>query len=119
MCACVVIQVVLDELEARNSHCIEAQVVSTARVAHGNGGNAQVLEGRNPLGEDGRYSGISLGVDSANLARPVVHVEIRRDQLLLRFYLQWSRGPTHELWELHLVGRRRRLGRSEVLRRVP
>src|SRR4051794_19899762 len=102
---CLVIQVVLNELEAGDAYGVEAEVIGAASVSHGDGGDAEILQGRDPLRKDGRDRGIALSVNAANLAGPVVHVEIGGDQLLLGLYLERSRIPTHVLRQLHLVGR--------------
>ena len=112
--AALVVQRVLDELESRNAYCIEAQVVGAAGVAVGDGGYAQVLERRDPLRKDGRDGRVALGVDAANLAGAVIHIEVTGDELLFRLYFEGPSCAPHELRQLQLVGRRRGFGCAKV-----
>ena len=48
-----VVQVVLDELEARNAHRVEAKVIGAACIAHRERCHAEVFQGRYPLRKDG------------------------------------------------------------------
>src|SRR5207253_2296095 len=79
---------ILYELESRDPDRIERQVVGAARVTHRDGRRAQVIERLEPLREDRSYRRIFLRIDTADLPRAIVHVEVRRDLLLLRLQLQ-------------------------------
>ena len=103
--AAFVIQIVLDELEARNPDSIEAQVIGTACIAIRNGGDAQILQRRDPLSKNRRNGRVTLRVDAADFARAIVHIEIRRDQLLFRLHFQRTRRAPHELRQCHLIRR--------------
>ena len=78
MGAALVVEIVLDELETGNADRIEAQVIGAAGVAHRDGGDAEVLQRRDPLRKDGRDRRVALEIDAANLARAVVDVEVGR-----------------------------------------
>jgi len=67
--AALVVQHVLNELEAGNADRIEAQVVGAAGVAVSNCCYSQILQRGDPLGKDGRDGRVALCVDAANLAR--------------------------------------------------
>ncbi len=69
---------------------VEGFVIGAAGVAHGEGGDAQVLQRLNPLLEDRRDGGITLQVDAANLAAAVVEVEVAGNLLRSGFS---STGP--------------------------
>src|SRR5579863_6418518 len=71
MGACAVIQLILYELEARNSHSVERLVVRAASMTQGDRGNTEVPQRFNPLREDGGYSGVFLQIDSTDLATAV------------------------------------------------
>jgi hypothetical protein len=63
-----VVERVLDELEAGDADRVEGEMVGAAGVAQGDGGDAEVLEGLDPLGEDGRDEGVLLEIDAADFA---------------------------------------------------
>src|SRR6266568_6889825 len=103
--AALIVQHVLNELKAGNADCIEAQVIGAAGVAHGQSRNAEILKRSNPLRKNWRYSRVSLQINAANLASTVIHVEVGRDQLLLRLHFQRTCCSPHEFGESQLVGR--------------
>ena len=105
MVAALIIQIILNELEARNSNRIETQVIGSAGVPHRKCGNAKIFERRDPLRKDGRDGSVALEVDSANLSRAVVDIEVSGNQLLFGLDLKRPRGPAHELWQRYLIGR--------------
>ncbi len=72
-----VVQGILDELKAGDTHGIKRLVVCPAGVSVGYGGHPEVLQRGDPLLEDAIHRRIALGVDAPNLARSVVDVEIR------------------------------------------
>ena len=76
--AALVVEHVLNELESGDAHRVKAQVIGAAGVAIGDGGNAEVLQRRNPLRKDRRNGPVSLRVDAANFAGAVIDIEIRR-----------------------------------------
>ncbi len=78
-----VVERVLDELEAGDADRVEREMVGAAGIAQGDGGDAEVVEGLDPLGEDGRDEGVLLEIDAANLARSVIEVEVGGDLALL------------------------------------
>ena len=63
-----VVERVLDELEAGDADRVEGEMVGAAGVAQGEGGDAEVVEGLDPLGEDGRDEGVLLEIDAADFA---------------------------------------------------
>ena len=78
-----VVERVLDELEAGDADRVEGEMVGAAGVAQGEGGDAEVVEGLDPLGEDGRDEGVLLEIDAADFARSVIEVEVGGDLALL------------------------------------
>src|SRR5258708_1604930 len=78
-------------------------MVGSARVAVGDGGHAEIRQWRHPLLEDVIYGGVSLGIDTANFSRSIVHIEIRRDKFLLGFQREWPRRLPQKFRQLHLV----------------
>ena len=63
-----VVERVLDELEAGDADRVEGEMVGAAGIAEGDGGDAEVFEGLDPLGEDGRDEGVLLEVNAADFA---------------------------------------------------
>ena len=59
-------------------------MIRSARVAHGQGRHTEIFERLHPGFENRRDRFILLKVDAANLARPVVHVEVGGNLRLLR-----------------------------------
>jgi hypothetical protein len=78
-----VVEWVLDELEAGDADRVEGEMVGAAGVAQGDGGDAEVFQGLDPLGEDGRDEGVLLEIDAADFARSVIEVEVGGDLALL------------------------------------
>src|SRR5581483_7590777 len=116
--AALVVQIVLNELEAWNAYGVEAQVVGSAGVAVGDGGDAEVFEGGDPLGEDRRHHAVALGVDAADFTAAVVHVEIAGDEFLFGLDLKRAGSAPHEFRQRHLVGGCRGFGGAEVVSAV-
>ncbi len=77
---------ILNELKSWNAGRIERQMIGAARIAHGECGHAEILERAHPAFKNRRDRLIFLQVNAANLARAVVHVEIRRHPGLLRLH---------------------------------
>jgi len=73
----VVLDFVLDELEAGQADAVEGQVVGAAGVGEAQRGGTHVAEGLEPLAEGGAHRLIPLEIDAADLAGAVVEVEIR------------------------------------------
>src|SRR5579864_1692081 len=80
---------ILDELESWNTDGVERQMVRASGVAHGECSHAEIFEGPYPRLEDGRDSGVLLQVDTANLARAIVDVEVGGDFCLLGLQRDW------------------------------
>src|SRR6202047_4372505 len=112
---CLIVQRVLNKLEARDANGIKGQVVCAARVPVSYGCYAQVPERLHPLLEDGIHRGIALGVDAPNFARSVVDVEIGGDEFLLGFELEWPRYFSDEFRQSHLIRSGRERGAAKVL----
>src|SRR5262249_467631 len=91
MCARVVFDFVLDELKAGQPDRGEREVIGAAGIAAGQRRRPQIAEGLKPGAEDRTYGLVALQVDAANLARPVVEVEIGRELLVSRFDRDRSR----------------------------
>jgi hypothetical protein len=68
----IVIQRILNKLKTRNPDRIEGQVIGSSRVAHGERGDAEVLQRRDPLRKNRFYRGILLQVDAAQLSPTIV-----------------------------------------------
>src|ERR1700742_446558 len=85
-------------------------MVGTARIAIGDGVHAQILQWRHPLLKDMIDRGVALGIDTANLPRSIVDVEICRNKLLLGFKRERPRRLSQKLRKLHLLrsGRKRK-----------
>src|ERR1700748_710351 len=96
MRAAFVIEIILNELEAWNSNGVKTQVIGSTGVPHGYRGNAEVFEGSHPLRKDWGNGCVALQVDSANLARAVVDVEVSRDEFLFGLHFQWTSGAAQE-----------------------
>ena len=116
--AALIVQHVLDELEAGDADRVEAQVIGAASVAIRDRGYAQVFEWGNPLRKNRRNGRVALRIDAADLARAVIHIEVGGNEFLLRLHCQWARGSAHELRQLHLIGRSRGGCRPEVNRTI-
>ena len=50
--------------------------------SEGDGGNAEIIQRRNPLREDRRHCSVFLQVDAANFAGAVIHIEVAGNFLL-------------------------------------
>ena len=87
VCACVVFNLILDELEARKSCTIKWQVVRPAGVSFGYRGRAKVSEWLEPLRKDWDDCLIPLRVDSTQLAGSIVDVVVASDLCVLRLWL--------------------------------
>src|SRR5271165_7611646 len=98
MCARFVFDRILNELKSRNADCVEGQMIGAAGVAHGERGHAEILEGFHPGFEDGRDGFVLLKINTANLTRAVVDVEIGGDFRLLRLYRNLSSLAAQERW---------------------
>src|ERR1700733_7936190 len=116
--AALVVEFVLDELKSGNSDSVKAEVIGPARVAHGQGGHAEILERRDPLRKNGRNGGVALQIDATNLARSVVDIEVAGDEFLLWFHFERSCIASHEFWKRNLVGRGGERSRAKVFLRV-
>ena len=90
MRALLVLDFVLDELEAGQADAVERDVVGAAGVALGDGRDAEVLERLDPGCEDRRDGVILLRVDAADLAGAVVEVEVGGEFGVLRLDRQRS-----------------------------
>lgn len=80
----VVVEVILNELEAGQADGVECDVVGTAGIAIGHGVGTHVSEGFQPRFEhlsDGR---VALRVDAADLATTVVEIEVCRQLGMIR-----------------------------------
>ena len=74
--ASVVLDRVLNELEAGNAGSIEREMVGTASVAHGQRVHTKIGEWLHPRFEDRQYCGILLHINAADFAGAIVHVEV-------------------------------------------
>src|SRR4029434_1988118 len=81
----VVFDLALNELEAGQSDRVEREVIGPAGVPAGQRSRPQVTERFEPGAEDRAHGLVALQIDAANLARPVVEVEIGRELLVSRF----------------------------------
>ena len=112
-----VLDLVLDELEARQADPVEGLVVGAGGVVHRHGRHAEVLERRDPALEDRDDRGVLLGVDAPDLSGPVVDVEVRRELRVLG--LRRDRpGRLPEVVGLLLLRVGHRRARREVVRDV-
>ena len=75
----VVLDLVLDELEAGQADAVERLVVGAAGVGDRQGGGAHLAERLEPLAEDRPDGLVALHVDAADLAGAVIEVEIGRE----------------------------------------
>src|ERR1043166_8677087 len=71
-----VVQGILDELKARQTHRIKRQMVCAAGVADCNRRHPKVLERRQPRFKDGANHLVALKVDPTNLAAAIVYVKV-------------------------------------------
>src|ERR1700678_4476979 len=102
--ACTVIHRILNELKSWYPHSFEGKMVGPARIPVGDSRDAEILQRRHRLVEDMIYRCISLGVDAANPARPVVNIEICGNQFLLRFQGEWTNWFAQELRSRYFIG---------------
>ena len=72
----VVIERILDELIALDAHRLHVDMIGAAGLRHDDPARVERLVGRQPLREQRDRGAIMLGVQAAQFARPVVHVEI-------------------------------------------
>src|ERR1041385_1480341 len=72
----VVFNLVLDELEARQSDCVERKVISATGVGKSQRLGPQIAKRCQPLTEQAGNLIVALQVHAADLARAVVEIEI-------------------------------------------
>ena len=80
----VVLDLILDELEAGQADAVERLVVGAAGVGDGQRGGAHLAEGLEPLAEDRADGLVPLEVDAADLAGAVVEVEVGLELVVTR-----------------------------------
>src|SRR6202051_1759976 len=90
-------------------------MVRAARIAVGDGRHAKVLQWRHPLLKNMIHRSVALGIDTANLARPIVDIEVSRYELLLGLESERPRGLPHKLGQLHLLRSGRKREATEML----
>src|SRR5579885_444792 len=112
--AALVIQVVLNELEAVDADGVEGEVVGAAGIAHRKGGYTEVFERSDPLRKDGRNGGVFLQVDAADFTGAVRSEEIAGDELPLGLDFERS-GLAEKLGQLSRVWSVERRRVAEVL----
>src|SRR4029079_17619341 len=79
----VVVDLVLNELKSRQTHSIIRLMVGARRRREYHGRRAKIAKRFEPRLEDRNDRRIVLGINTADGARPVVHVEIARQLLPL------------------------------------
>src|ERR1041385_3414660 len=118
----VVFDLVLNKLEARQTDRIKRQVVRTASVRNRECGCAEIAERCEPLTEERTNTFVALQVNTANLSRPVVEIEVAAQFLVLGFRDErWSSRSTVSISTAHPVihaARCRSSGRRGVLQRA-
>src|ERR1700730_12158476 len=78
-------------------------MVCAARIAVGDRGDAKILQWRHPLLKNMIHRSISLGIDTANPARPIVDIKVSGYKPLLRLETGRSAGLPHKPRHLHLL----------------
>ena len=76
VCACLVLDGVLDELESGNADGVERKMISATGVAHGESSHPEIFKGFHPRFEDGSHGFVLLQVDAADFSGAVVDIEI-------------------------------------------
>ena len=99
-----VVQTILDELEPRQADAIEGNVVGAAGIAGDHGGGADVVERLQPGLEDRHYRQVFLGMDAAEAARAVVHVEVGGEAVVFALLLQRTGGFAQRRRQRLLLG---------------
>src|SRR6267142_1391853 len=67
---------ILNELESRQPHCIEREVICSAGVSNAERGHSEIPEWLHPGLKYRRHCFVALQVNTSNRTRTVVHVEI-------------------------------------------
>src|SRR6266404_681262 len=80
-----VFHIVLNEVDARDSDCVERQEIRTTGVLHGQGRHPQVVEGLHPLLKDWLERLIFLQINATDLSRTAVQIEIDGNIVVLGF----------------------------------
>src|SRR5579859_2203761 len=101
MGSALIVERILNELEAGQADGVERKMIGAAGVAHGERRDAEILERRNPLPEDRLLCGIALEIDPADLSGAVVDIEVRIERLPLRLGFDGTGGLADELRQLH------------------
>jgi hypothetical protein len=68
--------VIANKLESRNTDFVKGDVIAGADVSERKRGSTQIIERREPGAEDRANSVVSLQIDAADAAAPVVEIEI-------------------------------------------
>src|ERR1043165_528824 len=91
MCARVVFNLILNKLEPRQTNHVKRQVIRAARVRDRERGRAHVSERSEPLPEQRSNAFVALQVNTADLARAVIEIEVAAQVFVLRFFDEcWS-----------------------------
>src|SRR5204863_1613554 len=111
----VVVELVLDELEAGEADGVEGEVIGAAGAAHRQRRGTEVVKRDEPFPEDRNDRRVLLTVDAPHLSGAVVEVEVRRELLPLRLERDRpARGAAHEFREVSLCRMGRLRARGEV-----
>jgi len=113
-----VVEAILNELEARDSDGVERLVIGAARVAVGDGGDAQVFQRLDPLRKDRADGGVFLQLNAEDFAGAVIDVEVAGNFRLLGLQHDWAASLTHPLRFLQLFGSGRERRVAEMLLHV-
>ena len=108
---------ILNELESRQSNCVERQVICSAGVPHRHCRGAEVFERLEPGFEDGDDGRVFLRVNAAQFSGAVIDIEVRGELCMLRLDRQRSGVAAERGRQIALFGRRFRT-RREMLRHV-
>src|SRR6202035_181615 len=100
-----VVELVLNELEARNAHVIEGFVISASTIAHADGCNAEVLQRLDPLLKNRSFGNVFLQIHAEDLAGAIVDVEVSGNLLLIGLEFKRPTRLAEPLWQFDLIGR--------------
>lgn len=77
-----VVQTVLDELEAGQADPVKRDMVGAAGIGQNHVSGAQIVEGFEPVAEDGRCGVVFLGVNATDATGTIVEIEIGRELVI-------------------------------------
>src|SRR6266446_3454429 len=84
----VVLHGVLNELESRQPHGIEREMIRSARVSNAERGHSEISEWLHPGLKYGRHGFVALQVYTSNGTGTVVHIEISGEFRVVGFQFQ-------------------------------